>query len=177
MSTESRPEFSNIVSVEDLATGQVRRQLRAEDAERAALTGRFGILSVEALSATVALRRLPASSLVRIEGRLTAAVTQSCIRTLAPVADHIDVSFSEIFSPADYQPRDEIEEDEIVDSFDDDGIDIGEIVAQHLALSLEAYPRAEGVDLPDQPPGPPDSQEDEKQRPLAGLGEILRKRH
>lgn len=177
MSTENRPEFSSVVLIENLETGQIRRDLRADEAARTALAGRYGILSIETLSAAVTLRRLPASPLVRVEGRLMADVTQSCVVSLAPVADHIDVNFSETFSPVEYQPRDEIEEDEIIDSFDDGGIDIGELIAQHLSLSLDPYPRVESIELPDEPSGQPGCPGDEKQRPLADLGEKLRKRH
>ena len=177
MSTTERPEFSFIVPIEDLAGGAVNRRLKANETERSALAARFDILSVDSLSAAVTLNRLPASRLIRVEGRLVADVKQPCIVSFKPVADHIDAVFSEVFSPVGYQPRDEMEEDEIVDSFDDDGIDIGELVAQHLSLSLNPYPRAEGVELPGDlrdRPAPPD---DRKPGPLAGLNELLRKRH
>lgn len=177
MSTADRLEFSRAVSIEDVEAGTVERRLEANDAERAALADRFDLLSIDSLSATATLRRLPASPLVRVEGQLTADVGQRCIVSLAPVSDHIDINFSEIFSPAGYQPRGEMEEDEIVDSFDDGGIDIGELVAQHLSLFLNPYPRAEGVELPGDGAGEPGSPADEERRPLAGLGELLRKQH
>lgn len=178
MSIESRPEFSDIVAVEGLEKGPVRKDLAASEAECTALAGRFGLLSIVSLSAAVTLRRLPASPLVRVEGRLKADIAQRCILSLEPVADHIDVSFSEVFCPVDYQPRDELEADEIVDSFDDGGIDIGELVAQNLSLSLDPYPRAPGVEPPaDLAAQSGRAGDEEKQRPLAGLGEMLRKRN
>ncbi len=177
MSTTSQPEFSEIVAVADLERGPVRRKLLATDAERAALAARFGVLSVDSLSAEVTLRRRPASPLVRVEGRLVADVMQCCIVSGEPVASRVEASFSELFCPVDYEPRDEIEEDEIVDSFTEDGIDIGELVAQHLSLSLDPYPRAAGAELPADLVSPPDQSGLGKQRPLAALGEMLRKRH
>lgn len=177
MPSDNQPEFSNVVAADELEKGPVTRRLHANDAERAALAGRFDLVSIGSLSAEVTLRRLPASPLVRVEGRLTADVMQRCILSQEPVADRIDTHFSEVFSPAGYQPRDDIEEDEIIDSFDDDGIDVGELVAQHLSLSLDPYPRAEGVELPADLTGRSGPPGDGKQRPLAGLDELLRKRH
>ena len=86
--------------------------------------------------------------LVRMTGRLAAEVVQSCVISLEPVASTIELDFTTLYGPE--QPGKSVIVDldaDIAEPFDGEAIDIGEAVAQQLALSLDPYPRAPGARL------------------------------
>ena len=74
---------------------------------------------------------------------------QACVATGAAVPAAIDEPFSLRFVPAGQAAGEEIELDaEDVDTIDYEGgaIDLGEAVAETLALSLDPFPRAADAD-------------------------------
>lgn len=150
MTTLPQPEFSRIVKLDGLDAldgGPLRREIEADDREREVLARRFGLVSLDRLQASLTLSRVSGGPLVRVEGRLDADVVQRCIVTLGPVAGHVEDSFVELYGP----PGCKAEaggEDEIPEPFDGHAIDAGELVAQHLSLALDPYPRASGAELP-----------------------------
>ena len=84
-------------------------------------------------------------------GRIQAAVTQSCVASAAPVEAVVDEPFELLFRPAPTpgRPDEEVElspsELDIV-FYDGAAIDLGEAVAETMALSLDPYPRAPEAD-------------------------------
>ena len=142
------PEFARLVPVDTL--GPVPRRLRvaAEEAERAALARRFGLVAIDRLAADLMLSRDGAE--VAVEGMLSAKVTQACIATGAPIAAEIEVPFRLLFRPHPEAGADEeieLSESELDVTFYDAGsIDVGEAVAETLALGLDPYPRAPGAE-------------------------------
>ncbi|WP_270936730.1 YceD family protein [Falsiroseomonas oryzae] len=139
-----RPEFSRPVRL-----GPERREvsLEATEAERAALAGRFGILGVHALAATLRLEPEPGGS-VRARGTLTAEVEQACVVTLDPVRQPVRVQLDLRILDDGAEPRDD--DPDSPDEIESQGglVDLGEAVAEQLALALDPYPRAEGAVLP-----------------------------
>ncbi len=123
--------------------------LGADEAERAALAKRFGVIGIERLSAEAAVTR--SGDHVAASGTLSAKVTQSCVATGEPVEETVDEEFRIEFRP---QPSGISEEDEIelgegeldVVFYDGSSVDLGEAVAETLSLSLEPYPRSPGAD-------------------------------
>ena len=96
-------------------------------------------------------KRTPCSSAtapqVRRRGRVKAALEQSCIATGEPVAEHVDEPFDIDFVPAPVEgrPDEEIElgaEDCDVVFYDGQAIDLGEAIADTLALAMHPYPRS-----------------------------------
>jgi uncharacterized metal-binding protein YceD (DUF177 family) len=167
------PEFSRVVSVEELEAGEeIRRSIEADDAERAALTERLGLLRLDGLMADVTLRRLSGGALVAAGGELTADLVQRCVVSLEPVPDHIEEPIEEVFAPEGYEP-DEEEEEALPEYFNGREIDIGELVAQLLALALNPYPRAAGAEPLASVGGESDTPTG--RRPFEGLAEMLKK--
>jgi uncharacterized metal-binding protein YceD (DUF177 family) len=85
---------------------------------------------------------------VVLEGRLEAVVTQACVVSLAPVPATLAVDFRRLFVAAAALPA---AREVVVDPLADEpeplpgrAIDLGEIVAEELALALDPYPRAAG---------------------------------
>ncbi len=155
MATGKQPEteFSRRVQVEGLGEDEVTKQIEATADEREALAERPGLLSVESLTATLHLRRLAGRPLVRVNGGFVAEVVQSCVVTLEPVASRLegDVVRCYTLAPAEAATEREIlvdpDEEEPPEPVPAGGIDLGEAVAEQLALEIDPYPRAEGAKL------------------------------
>ena len=140
--------FAHRLRLDQIRNGD-RLDLVADDDELSSVAKRLGLVSLDRLEAHVTLGR--AGEIVRVEGRLVAALSQGCVITGDPVAAHVDEPFSVIFVPEPRSggPDEEIELDEsdcdVV--FHDGGtIDLGSAIADTLVLSLNPYPRSAGAD-------------------------------
>lgn len=141
----STPEFSRPVRVDTLGEGERRMEIEAGEDERSALARRFGLAGIARLSAEFGLRRDGAD--VMMAGSLSAAVTQSCVATGAPLEAALEEPFDLVFRPQP-QARNADEEVELGEAemdvifYDKAAIDVGEAVAETLLLNLDPYPRA-----------------------------------
>lgn len=126
-----------------------RIDLNATDAERQALAKRLGLVAIERLAAHCALDH--AGSGVRARGRIKAALTQACVASGDPLPAFVDEAFELHFRPEPAgTPDDEIElsGDELDVIFHDgSAIDLGEAIADTLALSLDPYPRGPNAEV------------------------------
>lgn len=143
-------EFSRIVSLDKLGSDGEIHEIAANAEECAALAQRFDLVALDALKATVRLRRISSGRLVRLEGALTAEAVQNCVVTLEPVAQHMEESFTIVFEPRveDAGGGDVVvisAEQETPEPLAGDSLDIGECVAQHLFLALNPYLRSEAA--------------------------------
>lgn len=137
------PEFSRLVRIDTLGEGDRRLAIEADDVERAALAIRFGLLALDSLAAEATLRR--EGDVILAEGRVTARATQACVASGGPVPADIDEAFSLRFVPEAEEATEEMElaiEDVDVIDYAGGAIDLGEAVAETLALSLDPFPRA-----------------------------------
>lgn len=166
-------EFQRRIRLDELEHGEIRRDIEADADERMALVRRFDLVAIDALRASVCLRRVSGGPLVRVEGRLSADVVQYCVVTLAELPAHIEQDFAETFGPAGYRAPDDEAEAELPEVFDDDSVDLGELTAQMLLLSLDPYPRAPGADEVQQPGAAGGA--GDRTRPFAALGEMFEK--
>jgi len=175
----SDAEFSRTVRADTIGVDPKHLHVEAEEAERAALAKRFGLVGLGRLEADVEVSRRTAD--IVAQGRLRAAVEQSCVATGEPVPAQIDESFTVYFRqpPASGGGEEEIElgEDEMDVIFSDAGmVDVGEAVAQTLALHLDPYPRAPGAEAALKAAGVKDEGEAGPFGALAGLKDKLEKK-
>lgn len=143
------PELSRPVAIDGLRPGDTDFSVVAGPDERAALARRFGLESIGRLEAALRLTRMPRTGRLRLQGDLVADVVQTCVVSLEPVPAHIEVPFEVVYERAS-GPGDATEvviesEDEPEPLFEDI-LDLGEVVAEELALALDPYPRAPGVE-------------------------------
>jgi uncharacterized metal-binding protein YceD (DUF177 family) len=138
------PEFSRPHRLDAIGRGESGVTIEADAAERAALATRFGLLAIDALRASLSVRR-DASGIVA-RGHLSAAVTQPCSVTGEPVPARVEEDFAIRFVP---EPGDaaadevELSEDDCDTVFYTGGaIDLGEATAETLALALDPFPRS-----------------------------------
>jgi uncharacterized metal-binding protein YceD (DUF177 family) len=141
------PEFSRPVDVRQADGKQLR--LEADEAERAALAGRFGLLRLDRLEAEVALECQDGA--IEASGRFVAQWVQSCAVSAEDLPVEIDEPLAFRFVPAstDHRPDEEFEVgaddcDEI--EYTGNTVDVGEAVAQSLALAIDPYATGPGAE-------------------------------
>jgi len=143
----SRPELSRLVDLRQILARPVAIEATAD--ERAALAQRFAIVRIDRLQAEVTLE--VEGEAVNARGRLHAAIVQSCAVSGDDLAVAIDEPFAVRFVPETPIAGGEIElEESQLDEIPYSGhaFDLGEAVAQSLALAIDPYavgPEAERV--------------------------------
>jgi uncharacterized metal-binding protein YceD (DUF177 family) len=150
--TTAAPEFSRPVRVNEFGDGTRERTVEATPEERVALARRFGLRALGRLEASVHIVSEAAGC--RVTGTLTADLVQACVATDEDVPAHLAVPFDVRFvrgldAEGAETADDGIElSDEDCDllPLEDERIDLGETVAQTLALNLDPYPRAPDAD-------------------------------
>jgi uncharacterized metal-binding protein YceD (DUF177 family) len=147
-------EFSRPVVIEPWPAGGIAFELRAEAGDRRALARRFGLLALDRLEARGRLERVAGSREIRLTAWLEAALEQECVASLEPVPATLRQAVerrylrSEGAGAPDGPPvlvADEDDEDE-VELVHGRTIDLGEAIAEELALALDPYPRAPGAE-------------------------------
>jgi len=136
--------FAHHLRLDQIRDGE-RLDLVADEEERTAICRRLSLGSLARLEAHATLTRT--DNIIRAEGRLVAALDQSCVVTGDPVAAHVDEAFQLVFVP---EPNSDFPDDEVelgesdCDTVFYDGaiIDLGTAIADTLALSLNPYPRS-----------------------------------
>lgn len=142
------PEFSRLLRLNEVGDGTRERTVEATADERKALARRFRLLALDRLEARFHV--IPEAKSWLMTGTLSADLAQPCVATGDPVPEKVDAPFSVRFvRDLDSPEAEEIElSDEDCDLIELDGerIDMGETVAQSLALNLDPYPRAPDAD-------------------------------
>lgn len=142
------PEFSRPFRLDELGGAPRAVSIAAAESERAALAARFGLIGIERLEATAELTR--EGDIVTATGRLEADVTQACVASGEPVPAKIAEDFALRFVPAGAEPdaeEIELEESDLDEiGYEGGSVDLGEAVAQTMALALDPFPRAANAD-------------------------------
>lgn len=136
----SESEFSRIVDLRHFPDRP--QELAATPEECAALARRFLLVTVNSLSARITLTRY--ESAVSAVGRIHADIVQSCAVSGEDLPATIDEEISLRFVPEapPGAPDEEIElaEDDLDEiPYQDNAIDLGEAVAQSMALAIDPY--------------------------------------
>jgi uncharacterized metal-binding protein YceD (DUF177 family) len=172
-SASDLPPFSIPVKVATVSHNATELHVQADADARKALAALWDVPAVEALKADVKVRRWKKDG-VRVMGRVTATVVQSCVVTLEPVVSDLDEEFDQTYVPegsllaripANDQGEMVIDPEgpDLPETFSGDTIDVGAIVGEFAALGLDPYPRKPGAefaarpvedDTPDRPPSP-----------------------
>ena len=145
MSAVAGAEWVRLIDVRHVPAGTI--DITADATERRRLAGRFGLTAIDRLIATVAI--VPGATHVAVTGRIRAAIIQPCAISGEDFAVAIDETVDLRFVP----PRDAMLPDEEIeitaldcDEIEYDGLsfDLGEALAQTLALSIDPF--AQGPD-------------------------------
>lgn len=142
-----KPEFSRLVPLTRLGKEPLRQEIAANTEECTALARRLDLVALDRLSAEVELAR-QSDGTILLTASFSAEFAQSCVVTLDPVAGSVSETFALRYGPPEWEPEGGGDEDEpAFEPLSDEVIDIGEAVAQELALALPPFPRIEGVSV------------------------------
>lgn len=171
-----------MVDLDRLGRSGAAVDIVASESECLALSKRFGFLDLSGFAARVTVD-LQIGGQVVVEGRLRGKIVQACVLSLEPVSQVLDDAFRIVFKK-DLTEEFDPESGEAVlnaqadapEPLEGNMLDVGEIVAEQLALMADPYPRRPGVKLEDvlrQPKGSPRRGGDGQQRhPFAGLAAL-----
>lgn len=163
-------EFSRLYDLRHLPTGPV--ELIASAEECAALARRFALVAVKSLSA--AIRLDAAGTTISAKGRLLADVVQSCAISGEDLPVRIDEKIDLRFVPAASVHAEEVELeagdlDEI--EYENNQFDLGEALAQSLALAIDPFLEGPNADAARRKAGLLDP---EQSGPFAALKGLLK---
>ena len=138
-------EFSRPLLVDRVPADGSFEKIAAETAECEALARRLGVPAVHAVSAGLRARPWRGGGL-KIEGRLLADLDQVSVVSLETFRHQVSFEVLRYFLPPGAAPaNEEADADPILQG----EVDLGEIVAETLALELDAYPRKPGESFGD----------------------------
>lgn len=141
------PEFSRPVPLGLVGPEGRPMVLEARPAECEALARRLGILGVAAVRAELDLRPAAGGAVVA-RGHLSARVTQECVVTLEPIEQAVEEAVALRLLPPGQEPADGPEDMDEIAAGPGGVVDLGEVMAEQLALALDPYPRAPDATLP-----------------------------
>jgi uncharacterized metal-binding protein YceD (DUF177 family) len=184
---QPRSEIERMIDLDKMGpVGSTAVDVTASESERAALAKRFGFLGLPAFSARATVDRRTGGQVV-VQGRLRGKIVQACILSLDPVTQELDEAFRVVFKQ-DLAEELDAESGEAILSAQADApeplsgnmLDVGEIVAEQLALAADPYPRRPGLKLEDVLPKPRNAGKDDDRRgksdqrrhPFAGLAAL-----
>jgi len=141
------PEFSRLIDLRSIGNDPVR--LEANEAERAALATRFAIVAIDRLVAEVVLE--PVKQGIEATGHFDAEIVQSC----AVSGEDVPVTVSEPLALRFVPERGPTRADEEVEltaeeldeiEYSGTQFDLGEAVAQSLALAIDPFLEGPGAE-------------------------------
>ena len=160
------------VPLHALARGPVRARLEPDAAERGKLAGDLCLESLPSLIAELTVR--PWLDGAEVTGRFQAVVEQLCSVTLDPFEQTLSgeiavqvVPKGSPNAPSGDAPEGEIDPDapDPPDVLAGEAVDLAAIVAEHLALEIDPFPRKPGAAFEFAPPA-------EEESPFAGLRKL-----
>ncbi len=180
--SKNKSEIERIVDLDRLGRSGTAQDIIASESECAALAKRFGFLGLSGFAARVTIDSQIGGQVV-VEGRLRGKIVQACVLSLEPVTQTLDDAFRIVFKK-DLAEELDPESGEAVLNAQADApeplignlLDVGEIVAEQLALVAEPYPRRAGVKLDDVLPkfrgSPRRGAPGQQRHPFAGLAAL-----
>ncbi len=159
------------VTREDVPETGERFELVADPDTRAAVARTAELRDLPRLEASFEVRRQGVGGL-RVTGRVSATVGQSCVVTLEPIANAVEEDIDLLFAPRSVVGKADEEAGALFGSGDntepliEGQIDLGALATEFLVIGLDPYPRKPGAMF--QPPQDvtPD------QGPFAALGAL-----
>lgn len=154
--------------------------IEADERQRQVLAAEHGLEKVESYRADLMVTPWKRNG-VKVAGRVTADIVQTCVVSLEPIETHMDEEVSALFWPEDsklgrlgFSTAGEMvldaEGPDSPETFSGDTIDAGALAEEFFGLAIDPYPRKKGVSLPPSGAGPADEKADgELQRKLRAL--------
>ncbi|ADZ70353.1 YceD family protein [Polymorphum gilvum] len=167
--TDAGFPYSHRFDVAKLGNRSQSLVLAPTESQRARIAEAYGLEALPALTAELEIRPWRKAG-VFVSGRLRARVVQVCVVTLEPFEAGIDERLERAYLPdaGDGEPDEEgeieidLEAPEPPDLIEHGIIDLGALICEHLALTLDPFPRRPGAELESPEP---DEEASEAERP------------
>jgi uncharacterized metal-binding protein YceD (DUF177 family) len=175
MNRRSHPntwEFERHFAVAELEGKRTEVDLRATEEECAALARRFGVEAIRNLTAHLVLTPFASGNKVALKATFAADVVQSSVVSLDPVESHPEGEILAEFVPDAFSDDEDVEfavdDDDPPEPIINGRIEVGELIAQHLGLAIDPFPRKPGEVFEGLSTGPEEG-EIPKNTPFAAL--------
>lgn len=157
MTGKPQGAIPHMVSVVRLPQNGMNLTLTANDKELRALAQEHELVSVQSFTAELLIRKWRKDG-VKINGSLTADITQHCIITLEPLVSRVENEIDAVFvqegsklarPPLSNDGEIVIDYDgaDIPETFSGDTIDVGALAEEFFGLAIDPYPRKPGAVL------------------------------
>jgi uncharacterized metal-binding protein YceD (DUF177 family) len=147
---DSRPPWSVPVAVRDIPETGRHFDLVADENTRAAVANAIGVRALPRLAASLDVSRRDRDGL-RVVGRVSAVVGQTCVVTLEPIENEIDEVVELEFAPADAADESaghsKVADDDAPEPLVGGVVDLGGVATEFLSLGIDPYPRKAGVEF------------------------------
>ncbi|WP_340159741.1 DUF177 domain-containing protein [uncultured Hoeflea sp.] len=175
--TAQNDVFSFEVKVSHVSANPIRVKISADAADLERLARQWHVPEVQSFEAQLELGRWKRDG-VRVKGHVSSTIVQECVVTLDPVTQQIEEDVETVFLPENSRLAKRtldgngemfLDPDgpDLPEVFSGDSINVGAVVAEFAALSIDAYPRKEGLEYTDRIES--DSSADKKPSPFAVL--------
>jgi hypothetical protein len=147
-------EVPHSLPLERIARERPSGTVTATPAQLHLLAQRLRLSSVTAFRFTYAFQPTIWAGVYRVQGDITAEITQECVLTLEQITNTVTTAFNCLCGTPDalleLEEREELAPDEDPpEAIMPEGLDVGELAIQYLSLALNDYPRQTDVSLPD----------------------------
>lgn len=137
--------ISRLVDISTIAEGGAGYVIEPSEHERAAIAKRLSIPAITRLRGQFHLERMRGG----VDAQLTinAETERTCVASLEVMTETIHEKILMQFRRdlEETETDDAIDSEVLLEPLEGDEIDLGELLVQHLALSLDPYPRIEGA--------------------------------
>ncbi|MFC5067987.1 DUF177 domain-containing protein [Flaviflagellibacter deserti] len=177
----AKAALSRPIAISDVPPRGTRVVIDADETARSALAKQLKIPAVKRLTADLAVKPWGRSGLA-VTGRLEGKVTQVCVVTVDPfdvdIAEDVNLTFvPEEEMPSEEEIGSEFESDlDAPDVLENGVVDLGTVIAEFLALSLDPYPRKPGAEFSPPEESKVDAPSEGTYRPFAGLENLVRRK-
>jgi len=144
------PHWSMPIAVAEVPETGKHVELVADRATRGLIAKALGLVALPRLEATFDLTRHGDGG-VRVVGRLSATVGQTCVVTLEPIENAIEESIDLLFAPepavlaGSRGASSTLPSEEPAESLRDGYLDLGAVALEFLVLGIDPYPRKPGA--------------------------------
>jgi uncharacterized metal-binding protein YceD (DUF177 family) len=133
---------------EDVPDTGLHLDLEADEEVRARLAVLAGVLGVGELGVIADVTRHGEG--LRMAGRVTARVTQTCVVTIEPIENTVDEAFDVLFLPPEVAGAapagpDPEEVDDTREALVNGAADLGAVATEFFLLGIDRYPRKPGA--------------------------------
>ncbi|MEM7197579.1 MAG: YceD family protein [Pseudomonadota bacterium] len=160
-------EYAYIVPLGKIKRAGLTCKQQLSKAECAVLAAHISVAGIT--SCAWELRAKPgAQGIVHVTGQARASLRLECVASLRLFSHECAVVIDTDYHPAPGPEHDDGRDFEIIT---EDAVDLGDLIAQHIALDIPIFPRAQTYELPVTQTGPKEDPAQEK-KPFAKLSRL-----